>query len=64
MNFLKSLTDSLNYEEFDKQGYVPSYYDKHIVSMSFYHNLVFIHKGNNNEGSNIIRRADKSGSSE
>jgi hypothetical protein len=50
--FLKKLTDSLNYEEFLKPGYQPSYYDEHIVAMHFYHNLVFIQKGQNKEGSN------------
>jgi demethylmacrocin O-methyltransferase len=53
MNFLKSLTDGLNYEEFLVKNYAPSYYDKHIVSLHFYHNLVFVYKGKNNEGSNM-----------
>lgn len=52
MGFTKSLIDGLNYEEFDLENYEPSYYDKHIVGMHFYHNLVFINKGLNNEGSN------------
>ena len=55
MNFLKGLADCLNHEEFIRPGYVPSYYDRHIVAMHFYHNLVFIYKGMNNEGSNFIR---------
>ena len=55
MNFFKSLTDCLNYEEFIKPGYIPSYYDKHIISIHFYHNLIFIYKGNNNEGSNLVK---------
>jgi len=52
---LKNLTDGLNHEEFIRPGYQPSYYDLHIVGMHFYHNLVFIQKGENNEGSNLIR---------
>jgi hypothetical protein len=52
MNFMKSLVDSLNYEEFTIPGYTPSYFDRHIVAMHFYHNLAFIQKGMNNEGSN------------
>ncbi len=55
MVMLKGLIDGLNYEEFIRPGYVPSYYDKHIVGMHFYHNLVFIRKGLNNEGSNLIK---------
>ena len=54
MNFLKSLVDGLNHEEFTMDHYEPTYFDKHITAMHFYHNLVFINKGFNNEGSNII----------
>jgi hypothetical protein len=57
MNFLKSLVDGLNYEEFPRNGYEPTYFDKSIVSMHFYHNLVFIYKGSNNEGSNLIENS-------
>lgn len=55
MNYFKGLADSLNYQEFIRAGYVPSYFDKHIIGLHFYHNLIFIFKGNNNEGSNFIR---------
>lgn len=54
MNFLKSLVDCLNYEEFTIQGYRPTYFDQHIVAMHLYHNLAFIQKGDNNEGSNWL----------
>jgi hypothetical protein len=54
MNCFKSLIDGLNYEEFTLDKYVPTYFDKHITAMHFYHNLVFIFKGLNDEGSNII----------
>ena len=54
MTFFKSLTDGLNHAEFIQPGYVPSDYDRHIVSMHFYHNLLFIYKGLNDEGSNRI----------
>lgn len=55
MGFLKSLVDGMNYAEFDIENYEPSYYDKHIVAMHFYHNIVFIQKGLNNEPSNEDR---------
>ncbi|HEX5398090.1 MAG TPA: class I SAM-dependent methyltransferase [Verrucomicrobiae bacterium] len=55
MGLFKSLVDGLNYEEFLKPGYTPSYYDLHITGMHFYHNMVFIQKGRNQEGSNIVR---------
>ena len=54
MNFFKSLTDSLNNQEFIIPNYEQTYFDKKIVSMHFYHNLIFIYKGNNNEKSNIV----------
>lgn len=55
MNFLKSLTDCLNHEEIPDENYKDSYYDKKIISVHFYHNLVFIHKGDNNEKSNAVK---------
>jgi demethylmacrocin O-methyltransferase len=54
MNFFKNLVDSLNHKEFLLEGYSPSYYDKKITSMHFYHNMIFIYKGNNDEESNIL----------
>ena len=53
MNFFKMLTDCVNHEEFLKKNYTPSYFDENIVSIQFYHNLIFVFKGLNNEGSNI-----------
>jgi hypothetical protein len=47
MNFFKSLTDGLNYEEYENKEYIPNYFDKHIESIHFYHNLVFIYKSCN-----------------
>lgn len=55
MGYFKSLIDCLNHEEFIRPGYTPSYFDTHITGMSFYHNLVFIFKGSNTEGSNLIK---------
>lgn len=55
INFLKTLIDSLNHKEILKPGYVASYFDLNIVELHFYHNIVFIVKGKNNEESvNII----------
>ena len=56
MGFLKGLTDGLNHEEFRHEKREASYFDTRIVSMHFYHNLVFLQKGMNNEGSNIVGR--------
>jgi hypothetical protein len=54
MNFFKDMVDSLNNEEFVLDGYEKSYYDKKVISMHFYHNMVFIYKGNNDEKSNVV----------
>ena len=51
MSFFKKLTDGLNYQEFLLPDYVPSYFDKHIVAIHFYHNLAIICKGHNGESS-------------
>lgn len=53
MGYCKALVDGLNYEEFHNPSYLPTYYDKHIVALHFYHNIVFINKGTNEEGSNV-----------
>jgi demethylmacrocin O-methyltransferase len=50
MNFLKTLTDGLNYKEIQRKDYRPTYFDQKIVSLHFYHNLVIIYKGRNEEG--------------
>lgn len=51
MNFFKNLTDALNHKEFAKPGHQPDYYDKNITSIHFYHNMIFIYKGKNDEPS-------------
>jgi len=56
MGYFKSLTDGLNHEEFVRAKYEPTYFDSHIISMHFYHNLIVIRKGENNEGSPILER--------
>lgn len=54
MGFLKSLADGLNHVEYLQPGYETTYFDKHVVSMHFYHNLAFVYKGDNDEKSNIL----------
>jgi len=51
MNFFKRLVDGLNYEEFMDEDYQPTYFDRNIKAITFYHNLCFIEKGDNREGS-------------
>jgi hypothetical protein len=51
MNFFKGLTDSLNYKEFKNTNHEHDYFGSKIRSIHFYHNLIFIYKGDNNNGS-------------
>jgi hypothetical protein len=54
MAMLKSAVDGLNWEEFhDRQ---PQPLDKTISAISFYHNLAFVLKGENVEGTNKLVR--------
>ncbi|MCX6785482.1 MAG: class I SAM-dependent methyltransferase [Candidatus Komeilibacteria bacterium] len=53
MSYFKSLTDSLNSQEFVIPDYERNYFAKKIISMHFYHNLIFVYKGNNDEKSNL-----------
>ncbi|MDJ0871495.1 MAG: CmcI family methyltransferase [Gammaproteobacteria bacterium] len=61
LTFFKSLTDGLNHAELLIPNFKPDYFQRHIVSMSFYHNLVFIQKGVNDEPSNReqVRQAEQ-----
>lgn len=55
MNYLKGLTDCLNHQEIPNENYKENYFDKKIVGLHFYHNLVFIEKDDNDEPSNAVR---------
>ena len=55
VGFFKGLVDCLNYEEIIRPGYQPSYVDRHIREVHFYHNLLVIKKGPNDEGSNHLK---------
>ncbi|WP_341225345.1 class I SAM-dependent methyltransferase [uncultured Arcticibacterium sp.] len=55
MNFFKNLADGLNHEEFPSPGYIASYFDLNIIAIHFYHNIIFIEKGENNKGSNVLK---------
>ncbi|MES2646673.1 MAG: class I SAM-dependent methyltransferase [Bacteroidota bacterium] len=54
MNFFKAFADGLNYKEFIRPGYQPSYFDLNVTSIHFYHNIIFIYKGKNENPSNLI----------
>jgi hypothetical protein len=62
MQFSQMLKDKLSFEQKQKLrsvissikslGKSPSYFNQKIISMHFYHNMVFIYKGNNIKASN------------
>ena len=54
MGFLKQRVDGLNYPELPDPSYVPSYFDRNIVGVSFYQGLAIIQKGEHREASNWI----------
>ncbi len=54
VNYFKSLTDSLNYQEIANPFYIKKNYDGMIESISFYHNIIVVKKGINNLKSNLV----------
>jgi demethylmacrocin O-methyltransferase len=55
VNFFKHLVDCLNHQEMINPRYRKSYFDQNITGISWYHGMVFIQKGANDEESNIIK---------
>lgn len=55
MGYFKALADGLNHAEYLRPGYAPSYLDRHVTGIHFFHNLVFVEKGDNGAGSNMVR---------
>lgn len=53
MAFFKGLADGLNYVDYPIANYEPNYFDRNIVEIAFFHNLIFIRKGNNDEKANM-----------
>jgi hypothetical protein len=51
---LQSIVDGLNHAEFDIPHYEPTYTDRWVQAVTFYHNLAFIQKGPNLEPSNLL----------
>jgi hypothetical protein len=53
MAAFKRLADGLNHAE--RIGYRPTPLDRSVRAVHFYHNLVFVERGANDEGSNVLR---------
>jgi hypothetical protein len=54
MTMIQGLIDGLNHAEYDIPGYEPTYTDLWVRSVTAYHNLAFIQKGANDEGSHLL----------
>lgn len=54
VNYFRRLVHCLNYQELIDPSYQPTYFDQHITEIHFYHNIVFIKKGHNNESNNLV----------
>lgn len=53
MAFFKGLADGLNHVEYPIANYQPNHFDQHILEIAFFHNLVVIRKGQNDEKTNM-----------
>ncbi|MDC0346636.1 hypothetical protein OAM62_00495 [Candidatus Pelagibacter sp.] len=54
VNYFKSLTDSLNYQEIANPFYKKNKFDGFIKNISFFHNMIVLKKGINNNKSNLV----------
>jgi hypothetical protein len=55
MGFFKRIADGLNHAEWIRPGYEPGFLDLNVASAHFYHNMVFVYRGRNDEESNVLR---------
>jgi hypothetical protein len=51
--WIKSLVDGLDFKDYERLDYSPTYFDKNIVAIHFYRNMIFIQKGKNQDGKSI-----------
>lgn len=56
LEYLQSLVHCLNWEEVHRPGYSPNMFDTSLVALHFYHNMAFLRKGENREGSNTLQQ--------
>ena len=55
MGFLKTLIDGLNWQETHNPEYSANALERTLVGMHFYHNIVFLRKGDNTGGSTVVQ---------
>ena len=60
MSYFKQLMDKIHYEEILNPNYKPDYFALNVIGLQVYHNLAFIFKGKNAEGSNGVDKSDYS----
>ena len=53
VSFFAKLVHGLNHAEYPIEGYEADYFEKNITEIAFFHNLIFIQKGQNIEGTNL-----------
>jgi demethylmacrocin O-methyltransferase len=53
MTFFKRLADGLNHIEYPIANYKPDYFDQNVVEIAFFHNLIVIRQGTNEEKANV-----------
>jgi demethylmacrocin O-methyltransferase len=54
INYFKKIIDKINFQEIENPYYKPTFFDKNITEIHFYHNLIVIKKDKNLELSNIL----------
>jgi hypothetical protein len=59
MAFFKRLVDGINHVEYPAPNYQPTDFDRRITEIAFFHNLVVIRKGQNNEATNMPALIEK-----
>jgi hypothetical protein len=59
MAFFKRLADGLNHVEYCAANYEPNYFDQNVVELAFFHNLIFIRKGTNDEKPNVPELSER-----
>lgn len=64
MNYFKALADGLNHAEYPLDDYEADELERTIVSIHFYHNLIFIEKGDNTLKSNVALKDRQAGMAE
>lgn len=58
-SYFQRLSDGLNHAEYPIAAHKPTYFDTHITSIAFFHNLIFITQGDNTAVTNLPRERSR-----